>query len=1356
MKKSRRDLSIHMKQKLLNMKNILVSLSAVAAICVAAVVVMLVTKDEEAYRTIKVIEISGDVSVIKGDKEYAAYVGMVLEEGYKLETLADSYVRMVLDDDKYVKIEAESKVTFEALGKSGTNKTKIRIDQGAMTCEIVNPLKEDDDFTINTPNAVLAVRGTFFRVDLNFYGDGLVKTKVITYGGRVSTQRVMSTGEYVGEEVDVEAGNKVIISQINEEEDNGSVYEDVIYEKDIAKVEDIPDDDLVDVYFAIENGHEMFVDIDTVSDVLEERDINIDEYTSVYEKAKSVIDSSGVGAEDPNSTEGPTTEGPTTEGPTTEEPTTEEPTTEEPTTEEPTTEEPTTEEPTTEEPTTEESTTEETTTEEPTTEEPTTEEPTTEHTHTEQLGAEAGIHKKCSECGEVIEDGSYHDYDEEVILAATCKSKGEKKYTCSCGYSYTEEIDYLDHNGVYAGEKDVHIACDECGEVIENGSFHEYSTEATKVPSCTETGIRTYTCGCGYSYTEEIPMEDHTEVDGAETGIHTKCSECGEIIEDGSYHSYEQEETLAATCTSKGEMTYTCSCGHTYTEEIDYLDHNSVYAAEEDAHRKCDSCGEVLENGSYHEYSSEATKVPSCTETGIRTYTCECGHSYTEDIPMESHTEVDGAEADVHVKCGVCGEVIEDGTYHNYSAEETLAATCTTVGEKTYSCSCGHTYTEEIAALGHKKSDESAGSTTCARCGLAWVDISESNFEDEALRNALAEYDADEDGCLIGTELTSITTVNVAGTADADGGCKSLSGVELLPNVTVIDCSYNGELATIDLSNNKKMYKLICNNTGVESINMSGCSNLYELNFSECSSLTSLNVSSTSLEGLVINSNPLMDTLDVSNTNMRTISISGANFTTFGIEGLPYLTHVSISDTPVQSVLIKDTSISIELALSGLTQLESVTTTNSTIYEVNVDDCVALKTLSVPNSGATVSFENVTQIETLNLSGTKTYSLQLPGATYTKLTTLDISGCDSFQSLDVSGCTSLTSLNITDNPMLSSVNASDTGISAIDLTGSSFLGELNLNSTQIEDMANVVVPSDSMLYNLNIGSKDSYDINLSFDTGDISWFSKLMSLDITNAKISDADWTTIKSALSTDNLGTLKISGNSSTNSGYGGDYLMKLDLSGFTNLRQLEASGLTDVTEIDISDSAINMMDFSQYTDLIILNTSNSALMDLDVSSNELLETIDVSQSTSLKSIVMNDDTKAYALYALDVTGCSALESIALAGCNNITSLDVSGATNLMSLGLNSCTGITELDLSNMTSLTTVSLAVCNNLQTINLSNTSVDMLVLIGCTAVTSVDVTGISNSSNAIEVDITGTTIDESIFTKSDGFTVNLVTQ
>ena len=34
-----------------------------------------------------------------------------------------------------------------------------------------------------------------------------------------------------------------------------------------------------------------------------------------------------------------------------------------------------------------------------------------------------------------------HVYDEEVIKEPTCTEKGEKKYTCECGDTYTEEMD---------------------------------------------------------------------------------------------------------------------------------------------------------------------------------------------------------------------------------------------------------------------------------------------------------------------------------------------------------------------------------------------------------------------------------------------------------------------------------------------------------------------------------------------------------------------------------------------------------------------------------------------------------------------------------------------------------------------------------------------------------------------------------------------------------------------------------------------------------------------------------------------------------------------------------------------------
>lgn len=50
-----------------------------------------------------------------------------------------------------------------------------------------------------------------------------------------------------------------------------------------------------------------------------------------------------------------------------------------------------------------------------------------------------------------------------------------------------------------------------------------------------------------------------------------------------------------------------------------------------------------------HNYVATITKEPTCTETGEKTYTCDCGDSYTEEIPAKGHHFEDG-------ECTDCGE----------------------------------------------------------------------------------------------------------------------------------------------------------------------------------------------------------------------------------------------------------------------------------------------------------------------------------------------------------------------------------------------------------------------------------------------------------------------------------------------------------------------------------------------------------------------------------------------------------------------------------------------------------------------------------------------------------------------------
>ena len=73
----------------------------------------------------------------------------------------------------------------------------------------------------------------------------------------------------------------------------------------------------------------------------------------------------------------------------------------------------------------------------------------------------------------------------------------------------------------------------------------------------------------------------------------------------------------------------------------------------------CDECGfggeskpDTPSQPEVHEHSYTATisKYPSCTEKGIKSYVCTCGNSYNEDIATVGHKD-----ADNNGLCDVCG-----------------------------------------------------------------------------------------------------------------------------------------------------------------------------------------------------------------------------------------------------------------------------------------------------------------------------------------------------------------------------------------------------------------------------------------------------------------------------------------------------------------------------------------------------------------------------------------------------------------------------------------------------------------------------------------------------------------------------
>ena len=63
------------------------------------------------------------------------------------------------------------------------------------------------------------------------------------------------------------------------------------------------------------------------------------------------------------------------------------------------------------------------------------------HEHTVVAGGTKDCHSKCSECDEVIEDGTKHEFTRQTIREAIHGVQdGIVRYICSCGYSYDETV----------------------------------------------------------------------------------------------------------------------------------------------------------------------------------------------------------------------------------------------------------------------------------------------------------------------------------------------------------------------------------------------------------------------------------------------------------------------------------------------------------------------------------------------------------------------------------------------------------------------------------------------------------------------------------------------------------------------------------------------------------------------------------------------------------------------------------------------------------------------------------------------------------------------------------------------------
>ena len=210
---------------------------------------------------------------------------------------------------------------------------------------------------------------------------------------------------------------------------------------------------------------------------------------------------------------------------------------------------------------------------------------------------------------------------------------------------------------------------------------------------------------------------------------------------------------IAPTCTEKGiESAYCAVCGEKSVREIQPLGHDLEGLPCEGRH--CSRC-EYTEAPTAHVYELIEEIPADCLYAGIKIYSCECGESYTEEVPASGHAfgEWQVSTPSTCIKEGVekrvCERCLAEETRSLPLAEHdfgewtaTVSPTCTEPGSKNRACSvCGHTETAEIPAVGHKYVLVEERPVTCAENGKKIFECSVCHDKKEEITEDKLNHD---------------------------------------------------------------------------------------------------------------------------------------------------------------------------------------------------------------------------------------------------------------------------------------------------------------------------------------------------------------------------------------------------------------------------------------------------------------------------------------------------------------------------------------------------------------------------------------------------------------------------------------
>ena len=316
----------------------------------------------------------------------------------------------------------------------------------------------------------------------------------------------------------------------------------------------------------------------------------------------------------------------------------------------------------------------------------------------------------CSVCSAEYGELLAHSYTQETVKAealksaATCQSVAVYYKSCTCGAVSTNDADTFTSGQVLA---------------------HSYTLETVKAEAlksaanCQNAAIYYKSCICGAISThaadtfesgtpadhvydrDEVKAEALKSAASCESAaVYYKSCVCGLVGTSATFtsgqplvHNYQEVGATKATCEAPATVTYRCTCGDEYKENIgDALGHSITGVTPVEEHVSGSSCEYVLiytcsakdcgkkvegEHVYHHDYIASITKAATCKEDGEKTLRCACGATEKEPISKDStgHNWVKGEVVDGVRKdtCSYCSETKNVTVYEGTKTDSTNA-----------------------------------------------------------------------------------------------------------------------------------------------------------------------------------------------------------------------------------------------------------------------------------------------------------------------------------------------------------------------------------------------------------------------------------------------------------------------------------------------------------------------------------------------------------------------------------------------------------------------------------------------------------------------------------------------------------